>query len=47
MNDSGSDLEDDDEASELCEEGVDQIDFGKNRLIGCWGNDGICKIKCK
>lgn len=28
------------------DQGVKEVIKGKNRLIGCWGNDGTCKIKC-
>jgi hypothetical protein len=25
---------------------IDRVITGKNRIIGCWGNDGVCKVKC-
>jgi len=31
----------------LCgDQPIDSVRTGKNRIIGCWGNDGVCKVKC-
>lgn len=42
-----TDPEDPPGPGELCEDGVSEVIFGNNILVGCWGNDDICKIKCK
>lgn len=35
-----------DDEFDLCDDGVDEFRTGNNRLIGCWGNDGICSVSC-
>ena len=42
-----TDPEDPPSHGDLCEDGVSEVILGENKLIGCWGNDDICKIKCK
>jgi|AntRauTorcE11897_2_1112592.scaffolds.fasta_scaffold56738_1 hypothetical protein len=34
------------EDSPCGDQGVKEVIKGKNKLIGCWGNDGTCKIRC-